>query len=108
MSQTIAIILRFDADQAGEFERLFKDEVYPLWEAFKAEQRFIAASLSPVVDGDEMIEGVREYILHVELPGPEEHDAFDTHPQFLRFLEKVRAMQLGEPKVWIGEMLFQI
>jgi len=108
MSRTIAIILRFDADRAGHFERLFKAEVYPLWEALKAEQRFIAASLSPVVDGDEMIEGVREYILHVELPGPEEHDAFDTHPQFLRFLEKVRPMQLGEPRVWIGEMLFQI
>jgi hypothetical protein len=108
MSQTIAIILRFREEEVECFEHLFEAEVYPLWGEFKAQGKFIAASLSPVVDGDEMIEGIREYILHVEVLGPEEHNAFDTHPQFLKFLEKARAMQPEEPRVWIGETRFQV
>lgn len=108
MSQTIAIILRFRGEEADRFERLFEAEVYPLWEEFKTQGRFIAASLSPVVDGGEMREGIREYILHIEIPSPEAHDAFDSHPQFLKFLEKARPMQPEKPRVRLGETRFQI
>lgn len=108
MSQTVAILLRFRQEEAEDFERLFKAEVYPLWEEFKAQGRFIAASLTPVVDGNEMKEGVRDYILHVEVPARTEHTAFDSDPRSLQFLEKARPLQPEEPKVWLGNILFQI
>jgi len=41
VSQTIAIILRFREEEAGRFEKLFEEEVYPLWQKFKAEGKFI-------------------------------------------------------------------
>src|SRR6266567_3860310 len=69
MSQTIAIILRFREGEADRFEELFRAEVYPLWQEFKAQGKFITASLTPVHDGSEIKEGVRDYILHVEVPG---------------------------------------
>jgi len=108
MSETVAIILRFRDHEADGFERLFKAEVYPLWEEFKAQGKFIAASLTLVVDGSEIKEGVRDYILHVEVPSRAEHNAFDSEPRFQQFLEKVRPLQPEEPKVWLGETLFQI
>src|SRR5262245_12777001 len=53
MSQTVAIILRFRAEEADRFEQLFQAEVYPLWEEFKQQGKFLAASLTPVQDGSE-------------------------------------------------------
>lgn len=79
MSETIAIILRFREEHADEFERLFKDEVLPIWTEFKTQGKFIAASLTSVQDGNQQKEGVRDYILHVEVPSRAEHHAFDTH-----------------------------
>jgi hypothetical protein len=108
MSQTIAIILRFREAEANRFEEIFKTEVYPLWQEFKAQGKFITASLTPVQDGSEMKEGVRDYILHVEVPGMAEHDAFDSLPPFLTFLEKARPMQPEDPKVWFGDTLVQV
>jgi hypothetical protein len=108
MSQTNAIILRFDAAKAKEFEELFKKEVMPLWRKFKAEGKFLSASLTPVQDGNQMKEGVRSYILHVEVPSMAEHRAFDTSPDFNRFLPRAQAMQLEEPMVMLGETLFQV
>ena len=108
MSETVAIILSFREEEADSFERLFEQEVYPLWEEFKAQGKFIAASLTPVVGGSEMKDGVRDYILHVEVPARGQHTEFDSDPRFLRFLEKARPLQPEEPKVWLGNTLFQI
>ena len=99
MSETIAIILRFREEHADEFERLFKEEVLPLWHEFKAQGKFIAASLTPVQEGNQEKEGVRDYILHVEVPSRAEHEEFDSHPKFEEFLLKARAMQPEEPLV---------
>ena len=108
MSQTNAIILRFDAGKAKDFERLFAKEVLPLWKQFKAQGKFISASLTPVFDGSEVKKGVRDYILHVEVPSMREHTEFDTNPDFTKFLPAAQAMQVEEPKVWLGETLFQV
>ena len=108
MSQTVAIILRFHEEQADAFVRLFKAEVLPLWKDFKAQGKFIAASLTPVQEGNQQKEGVRDYILHVEVPSMTEHTEFDSHPLFLEFLPKARAMQPEEPLVWLGPTLFQV
>ena len=108
MSETIAIILRFREEHADEFERLFKDEVLPLWHEFKAQGKFIAASLTPVHEGNQRKEGVRDYILHVEVPSRAEHEEFDTQARFVEFLPKARAMQPEEPLVWLGPTLFQL
>ncbi|MBI3840787.1 MAG: hypothetical protein HY297_02350, partial [Thaumarchaeota archaeon] len=77
MSQTNAIILRFDVSKAKEFERLFEKEVLPLWRKFKAEGKFISASLTPVKDGSEVKQGIQDYILHVEVPSMAQHTEFD-------------------------------
>jgi hypothetical protein len=108
MSETVAIILRFREEDAKKFEQAFKAEVYPLWEEFKAKGKFIAASLTPVIDGSEKKDGFRDYILHVEVPSRAEHNEFDSEPRFLPFLEKFQSMQPEEPKVWLGNTLFQI
>ncbi|QQG48483.1 MAG: hypothetical protein HY247_06995 [archaeon] len=108
MTQTNAIILSFDADKAEEFERLFEKEVLPLWRRFKAEGKFVSASLTPVQDGNQGKRGVRDYILHVEVPSMSEHEAFDTNPDFTRFLPKAQEMQVAEPLVFLGQTLFQV
>jgi len=108
MSQTNTIILRFPESKAAEFERLFKDEVLPLWRKFKSEGKFLAASLTPIQGGMTPRKGVRHYILHVEVPGMAEHEEFDSHPAFTEFLAKAQAMQAEDPLVWFGETLFQV
>lgn len=108
MTQTNAIILRFDAKKTKEFENLFEKEVLPLWRKFKAEGKFISASLTPVRDGNQQKAGIQDYILHVEVPSMSQHSEFDSSPQFNRFLPKAQAMQPEEPLVWLGETLFEI
>jgi len=108
MSQTIAIILTFRREDAPQFEAMFKAEVYPLWEEFKSQGKVTSASLTPAqvgtVDTTEFI----EYILHLEVPGLEDHNAFDSDPRFLEFLKKAQPMQPEEPKVWFGDTLLQV
>jgi hypothetical protein len=110
MSETVAIILSFRPEESGHFEQLFQAEVYPLWQEFKAQGKIIAASLTPVADGSdrELKAGIRDYILYVHVPSRAEHNQFDTDPRFVQFLEKVKPMQPEEPKVWLGDTLFQI
>ena len=108
MSETIAIILRFREEDAGKFESAFKTEVYPLWEEFKTQGKFISASLTPVIAGSEKKAGFRDYILYVEVPSRAEREEFDSEPRFLPFLKKFQAMQPEEPKVWLGNTLFQL
>ena len=108
MSQTNAIILRIDAKKTKEFEGLFEKEVLPLWRRFKAEGKFVSASLTPVKDGNQGRRGVKDYILHVEVPGMAEHREFDSSPMFNRFLPKAQALQPEEPLIWLGETLFQV
>ncbi len=108
MTQTNAIILRFREEQADDFEKLFKEEVLPLWRKFKAQGKIIAASLTPVQDGNQNKKGVRDYILHVEVPSMAEHSEFDSNSSFLKFLPKAQAMQPEEPLVWLGNTMFQV
>jgi hypothetical protein len=108
MSETVAIILRFREEDAEQFESAFKAEVYPLWEEFKTQGKFISASLAPALEGSEKKDGFRDYILHVEVPSRAEHEEFDSEPRFLPFLEKFRGMQPEDPKVWLGNTLFQV
>lgn len=108
MTQTNAIILMFDEKKAKAFEKLFEKEVMPLWRKFKAEGKFLSASLTPVQNGNQMKEGVRSYILHVEVPSMAEHSEFDSDPDFNRFLPTAQAMQVEEPMVLLGETLFQV
>ena len=108
MSETVAIILRFREEDAEQFESAFKAAVYPLWEEFKTQGKFISASLTPALEGSEKKDGFRDYILHVEVPSRAEHEEFDSEPRVMPFLEKFRAMQPEDPKVWLGNTLFQV
>lgn len=108
MSQTVAIILRFDPQHVEAFESSFQHEVMPLWEEFKSQGRFIAASLTRAVDGSEEREGIVHYILHVEVDGMDTHNLFDSDPRFMAFLGKAKQMQPEEPLVWFGDTRFQV
>ncbi len=108
MSQTVAIVLRFRKEEVERFEKLFEAEILPLWYQYKAQGKFLPASLTPVADGSEIMTGVRDYILHVEVPGMAEHQEFDSSAPFLAFLKKAKPMQPEEPKVWLGTTLFQV
>jgi hypothetical protein len=61
-----------------------------------------------VEGGDEAQEGIRDYILHVEVPGMAEHEAFDQDPRFLDFLPRAKALQPQPPLVWFGTTLFKV
>src|SRR5258708_297007 len=108
MSETVAIILSFRQGKTEKFEKLFSTEIYPLWEEFKTQGKIISASLTPALDAPEMKDGVREYMLLVEVPSRAEHDQFDTDQRFLGFLEKVKSSQPAQPMVWLGNTLFKI
>jgi hypothetical protein len=108
MSETVAIILQVREEQGDQFEKLFKEEILPLWYEAKSQGKFIAASLTPVQDGNQQKEGIRDYILHVEVPNHAEHDEFDSSARFMEFLPKAQAMQPEEPLVWFGSTLFQV
>ncbi len=47
---------------------------------FKAEGKFIGASLTPVEGGGEEQPGIKAYILHVQVPSMAEHEEFDNTP----------------------------
>src|SRR5438093_7226349 len=108
MIQTIAIILKFRESEADDFERMFEAEIMPLWNQFLAAGKFIGASLTPIEGGDRRPEDERHYILHVEVPGMDEHEEFDEHPKFLDFLTRAKALQPSEPNVWFGTTLFKV
>ena len=108
MTQTLAIILKFREDHAGQFEEMFRAEILPLWEEFLAHGKFIEASLTPIEGGIPAPDGQRRYILHVEVPGMAEHEEFDEHPRFLEFLPRAKALQPEEPLVWFGTTLLKV
>lgn len=108
MTAEVTIIVRYREEDAGDLEALFEAQVVPLWKEFQSAGKFFRASLSRVLDGSEMKEGFRDYVVHVELPGEKEHDEFDTHPRFLSFMEKNDPMLVGEPLVWIGEPVARV
>ncbi len=108
MTQTIAIILRFGEADAEAFERMFEGEVMPLWREFARTGKFLSASLTPVEGGGQRQEGIRDYILHVEVPGMAEHEEFDSNPEFLAFLPRAKALQPRPPLVWFGTTLHQV
>ena len=87
---------------------MFQAEITPLWEEFAGQGKFLEASLTPVEGGGEEREGIRQYILHVEVPGMAEHEEFDDHPEFLEFLPKARALQPEKPLVYFGTTLFKV
>jgi hypothetical protein len=102
VSQNILIILRFDAAKAADFEAGFAERILPLWADHHAAGRLIAASLTPADVGTETREGVREYILNVEVPGMGDHEAIDMDPRLLAFIAEVKEWQPSEPLVWFG------
>src|SRR5437867_12122332 len=108
MSQTNTIILQFPESKAAEFERLFKAEVLPLWRKFKSEGKFLAASLTPIQGGMTPKKGLRHSILDVEVPGMAEHEEFDSHPLFIKFLAKAQARHAGDALGWFGQTRFQV
>jgi hypothetical protein len=108
MTQTIAIILRFREEEAAAFENIFEAEIMPLWREFLEGGKFLSASLTPVEGGSEATEGIRDYILHVEVPGMAEHEEFDSHPRFLDFLPRAKELQPEEPLVWFGTTRFRV
>jgi len=79
----------------------------PSGRKFKSEGKFLAASLTPIQGGMTPKKGRGHYILHVEVPGMAEHEEFDSHPVFTKFLAKAQAMQAEDPIVWFRETLFQ-
>src|SRR2546428_14011033 len=105
MSQTSAIILRFPESRAAEFERLFKAEVLPLWRKFKAEGKFLTASLTPIQGGMTPKKGLRHYILHVEVPGMAEPEEIDSNQLLTKFLAKARPLHAHSPLVSFGQTL---
>ncbi len=108
MSQTIQIVLRVREDAAEEFERMFEETIVPMWKDFVARGRFVEASLTPVEDGTEVREGIRDYILHVEAEGMAAHTEFDEHPTFTEWLPAAQALQPEEPLVWFGTTRFRV
>jgi hypothetical protein len=107
MSQTNAIILRIRADQADEFERMFRDEELPIWDDFAARGKLLSASLTRATYGTEeerwKEQRIVEYILVAVLTGMGAHGEHDSDARFNAFLRKAKKLQPEEPLVWGGD-----
>jgi hypothetical protein len=108
VSQTIAIILRFREESAGEFEAMFERDVLPLWRRLQAAGTLVSASLTPAAGGGRTKPGLRDYILHVEVPSMKEHREIDAILEEMPFLRAAQAMQPEEPLVWFGDTRFRV
>ena len=112
MSQTNAIILRIRKDKAKEFEALFEREQYPNWKRYRAEGKFLAASLTRVEYGNEEDDAKRgkyvNYIVFAKLTGMDAHAEHDNDPAFKAYDEKAEAYQPEGPSVWGGTTIFEI
>ncbi|MFQ5552256.1 MAG: hypothetical protein ACE5EW_00790 [Thermoplasmata archaeon] len=108
MVQQIIIVVRIREEDSNAYEELFQSEVLPLLEEFKAAGKIFSASLASVVDGSEIQEGVRDFLVSFEVPSEAEHDEFDTHPRIVAFHRRVERMWLSEPVVWISEPVFRL
>lgn len=108
MSQTIAIILRFREDSAVEFETMFERDVLPLWQRLQAAGTLVSASLTPVAGGGQETPGLRDYILHVEVPSMKEHREIDSVLERMPFLRAAQALQPEDPLVWFGDTRFRV
>jgi hypothetical protein len=107
VSQTNAIILRIQADKADEFERMFREEELPIWDAFASSGKLLAASLTRARYGTEEERwkdtGIVEYILVAVLTDMAAHEAHDADRRFRAFLRKAKQLQPEEPLVWGGD-----
>jgi len=107
VSQTNAIILRIRADQADEFERMFREEELPIWDDFAKRGGLLAASLTRASYGTEeerwQKKGIVEYILIAVLSGMPAHSEHDDDRRFKRFLAKAQKLQPQQPLVWGGD-----
>lgn len=107
MSQTNAIILRIRADQADEFERMFREEESPIWDDFAKRGALLAASLTRATYGSEeerwAKERIVEYILVAVLRDMAAHGEHDQDPRFNAFLRKAKKLQPEGPLVWGGD-----
>lgn len=111
MSQTNAIILRIRAEQAEEFERLFRAEEVPIWEDYARQGKFLQASLTRVAYGSEQERqakrGIVEYILYALVRDMAAHGDHDEDRRFQVFLKKARKFQPEQPLVWGGDTLIR-
>jgi hypothetical protein len=108
MSETVVIVLWFREAEAAVFEDAFTREVRPLWEEYGASGKFLMASLARIVDGNREVAGAKGYLLVVETPSRDEHNAFDQDPRFVRFLKKAQKWQPEEPWVMLGDTLHRV
>jgi hypothetical protein len=108
VSETVVIVLWFREAETGAFEEAFTEEVRPLWDEYRTSGKFLMASLARIVDGNQEVAGAKGYLLVVETPSRDEHNAFDEDPRFLRFLKKAKKWQPEEPWVMLGDTLHRV
>jgi len=108
MSETVVIVLWFREAEAAAFEEAFTREVRPLWDEFRTSGKFLLASLARIGDGNQEVAGAKGYLLVIETPSRDEHDAFDKDPRFLRFLKKAQKWQPEDPWVMLGDTLHRV
>ena len=98
MSETVVIVLWFREAEAAAFEDAFTREVRPLWDEFRATGKFLQASLARIGDGNQEVAGAKGYLLVVETPSRDEHNA-------LRQGSTVPALPQKSPEMAAGRAL---
>ena len=104
--EATGIVLRIAADRTAEFESMFEAEELPIWDDFTARGLFLDARLVKVRGGNEVRDGVQDYLLQILAANSAAHSDHDDDPRFKAFLAKAMQLQPKAPLVWLGDVTF--
>lgn len=107
MTESNAIILRIRENDAEEFERLFREHEFPIWEDFKARGVLVSASLTRVEFGTHETPGIRNYAVVAVFHGMEGHHEHDSDPRFKAWDEMAERFQIEDPLVFGGTRILE-
>ena len=106
--QANAIVLRVRAEDAAEFERLFHEHEFPIWEDFKTRGILVSASLTRGELGTHQTAGITNYVVTAVFHDMSGHTAHDSDPRFEAWNEMADRFQAEDPLVFGGTTLLAV
>jgi hypothetical protein len=108
VSQVNVIVIHVRADQAEEYERLFREEELPRWRNYHARGDFLSARFFRAGFGTDERQDVVKYVIVVEVPSMAQHSAHDSDPDFQDFNRRADAFQPEDPLVYGGDLIHSV
>ena len=108
MSQVNVIVIHVRAEQAKEYEELFKQRQLPRWRDYHARGKFLSARFFRAQFGSDERTAVAKYVIVVEVPSMAEHSEHDADPEFQEFDRLADRFQPQNPLVFGGDLIHAV